>query len=108
MHRYSITWVPPQYLFQRGLDPAQFLKELAGLGTVTHVTLDAGRLPALAELNPELCYLGWTLDLETAKDLKVIEAVFDFVREDSTLTIVDNPVEAHAAAACPKRGEAIG
>jgi two-component system chemotaxis sensor kinase CheA len=107
MHRYSITWVPPQYLFQRGLDPAQFLKELAGLGTVTHVTLDACRLPALAELNPELCYLGWTLDLETAKDLKVIEAVFDFVREDSTLTIVDHPVEAHTAGIA-RNGEAVG
>ena len=108
MHRYSITWVPPQYLFQRGLDPAQFLKELAGLGTVTHVTLDAGRLPALAELNPELCYLGWTLDLETAKDLKVIEAVFDFVREDSTLTIVDHPVEAHTAGIATETAKPLG
>lgn len=95
MHRYTITWVPPGYLFQRGLDPGQFIKELAGLGTLTHLVLDASRLPALAELDAELCYLGWTLDLETVKDLKVIEAVFDFVREDSILTIVESPVAEH-------------
>ena len=41
---------------------------------------------------PNNATLGWTIELDTAKDLKVIEAVFDFVREDSTLTIVDRQV----------------
>lgn len=95
MHRYTMTWVPPGYLFQRGLDPGQFIKELAGLGTLTNLVLDASRLPALTELDAELCYLGWTFDLETVKDLKVIEAVFDFVRDDSILTIVESPAAVH-------------
>jgi two-component system chemotaxis sensor kinase CheA len=107
-HRFTITWAPPRYLFQRGLDPAQFLKELAGLGTVTHLALDAGRLPVLTELDPEQCYLGWTLELETGKDLKVIDTVFDFVREDSTLTIVDNPVETHGTAAVSDGAKPLG
>ncbi|MBX3349250.1 MAG: chemotaxis protein CheA [Nitrospira sp.] len=90
-HHFTITWVPPRYLFQRGLDPVQFIKELGDLGSVTSVTLDPSRLPTLKDLDPEQCYLGWTIELDTVKDLKVIEAVFDFVREDSTLTIVDTP-----------------
>ncbi|MCS6328131.1 MAG: chemotaxis protein CheA [Nitrospira sp.] len=90
-HHYTITWMPPQYLFQRGLDPTQFIKELGELGRVKIMSLDTSRLPSLKELDPEQCYLGWTLKLDTVKDLKVIEAVFDFVREDSTLTIVDQP-----------------
>lgn len=90
-HHFTITWVPPRYLFQRGLDPVQFIKELGDLGSVTSVTLDPSRLPALKDLDPEQCYLGWTIEMDTVKDLKVIEAVFDFVREDSTLTIVDTP-----------------
>jgi len=90
-HHYTITWDPPSYLFQRGLDPTQFIKELGELGRVKIVSLDTSRLPGLKELDPEQCYLGWTLELETVKDLKVIEAVFDFVREDSRLTIVDQP-----------------
>jgi two-component system chemotaxis sensor kinase CheA len=60
------------------LDPAHFIKELGDLGAVTSVTLDPSRLPALAEMDPEQCYLGWTIEMDTAKDLKVIEAVFDF------------------------------
>ena len=91
-HHFTLTWIPPRYLFQRGLDPTQFIKELGELGSVTSVTLDASRLPAFKDLDPEQCYLGWTIELDTAKDLKVIEAVFDFVREDSTLTIVDRQV----------------
>jgi len=90
-HHYTITWDPPQYLFQRGLDPTQFIKELGELGRVKIVSLDTSRLPGLKELDPEQCYLGWMLELDTVKDLKVIEAVFDFVREDSRLTIVDQP-----------------
>ncbi len=90
-HHYTLTWVPPQYLFQRGLDPTQFIKELGELGRVKIVSLDTSRLPKLKELDPEQCYLGWALELDTVKDVTVIEAVFDFVREDSTLTIVDQP-----------------
>jgi len=108
MHRFAITWVPPRYLFQRGLDPAQFIKELAGLGSLTHMSLDDSRLPAVAELDPEQCYLAWTLELETAKDLKVVDAVFDFVREDSTLTIADHPVEKHASDAASEAPKPLG
>ena len=98
-HHFTITWVPPRYLFQRGLDPVQFIKELGDLGSVTSVILDPSRLPALAEFDPEQCYLGWTIEMDTVKDLKVIEAVFDFVREDSTLTIVDTPAPAEESQA---------
>lgn len=71
-HHYTITWLPPRYLFQPGLDPTQFIKELGELGCVTIVSLDASRLPSLKELNPEQCYLGWTIELDTVKDLKII------------------------------------
>ncbi len=98
-HHFTITWLPPRYLFQRGLDPTQFIKELGELGSVTSVTLDSSRLPTLKDLDPEQCYLGWTIELDTAKDLKVIETVFDFVREDSTLTIVDRPLATDSSSA---------
>lgn len=84
---YRIAWTPPDWLFQRGLDPLQFMKELRSLGDLTQITLDASRLPNLSEIDPEKCYLSWEMHLSTAKDVKTIEAVFDFVREDSVLTI---------------------
>jgi two-component system, chemotaxis family, sensor kinase CheA len=84
---YRITWIPPGWLFQRGLDPLQVLRELRNLGNLTEVVIDMSRLPNLDEIDPEKCYLSWEMRLTTGKDQKVIEAVFEFVREDSTLTI---------------------
>ncbi|MBI5671974.1 MAG: chemotaxis protein CheA [Nitrospirae bacterium] len=84
---YLITWTPPEWLFRRGLDPLQITKELCDLGNLTDVTLDVSRLPHLAEIDPETCYLSWSMRLTTGKDLNVIESVFEFVREDSRLTI---------------------
>jgi two-component system chemotaxis sensor kinase CheA len=84
---FLINWTPPEWLFQRGLDPLQVMKELGDLGTLSQVAVDASRLPDLAEMDPERCYLSWSMRLTTGKDRQVVDAVFEFVREDSVLTI---------------------
>lgn len=84
---FSITWTPPGWLFQRGLDPLQVVKELRSIGTLTEVVMDQSQLPELTEIDPEKCYLSWRMQLTTAKDLKAIEKVFEFVREESKLVI---------------------
>ncbi len=84
---FTIAWTPPEWLFQRGLDPLQIFKELANLGTLSRVTVDTTKLPELATMDPERCYLSWTMQLETAKDRQVLDAVFEFVRENSVLVI---------------------
>ena len=86
-HGYAIDWTPPDWLFQRGLDPLQIMRELKSLGNLTEVVMDLSRLPDLAEIDAEKCYLSWHIKLASAKEKKVIEAVFDFVREDSKLVI---------------------
>ena len=88
-HRYTIAWAPPAWLFQRGLDQLQIFKELGNLGTLSEVTVETSKLPDLASIDPEVCYLSWTMKLETAKNKNVVEAVFEFVREDSQLTIIE-------------------
>ncbi|WHZ25209.1 MAG: Signal transduction histidine kinase CheA [Nitrospira sp.] len=89
---YVITWTPPEWLFQRGLDPLQTFKELKSIGVLTGITLDMSRLPDLDCIDPEKCYLSWTMQLTTGKNLKVIESIFEFIREDNTLSI--EPVKA--------------
>jgi len=84
---FHIAWTPPEWLFQRGLDPLQIFKELANLGTLSRVTVDTTKLPELATMDPERCYLSWTMQLETAKDRQVLDSVFEFVRENSVLVI---------------------
>ena len=91
-HIYTIAWTPPDWLFQRGLDPLQIFKELANLGTLSQVIVDTTKLPDLAAMDPEKCYLSWTMKLETVKDQQVVDAVFEFVREDSQLVINESPV----------------
>jgi len=86
-HVYSIAWTPPDWLFQRGLDPLQIFKELANLGTLSKIAVDTAKLPDLAVMDPEKCYLSWTMKLETVKARQVVDAVFEFVREDSHLVI---------------------
>ena len=84
---FLIAWTPPAWLFQRGLDPLQIFKELSNLGTLSQVMVDTSKLPDLATIDPETCYLSWTMKLETVKGREVVDAVFEFVREDSLLTI---------------------
>jgi len=87
MHRFVIHWTPPAFLFQRGLDPQQIFKELGDLGTISEMHLDSSHVPDLVAMDPEQCYLAWTLTVETAKSKEVVEGVFEFVREDSVLSI---------------------
>lgn len=94
VHHFAIAWTPPSWLFQRGLDPLQVFKELAGLGVLSNVIVDSSKLPNIAEMDPESCYLKWTMELATAKEQAVVDAVFEFVREDSVLTVEKVEVKA--------------
>ncbi|MBI3608240.1 MAG: chemotaxis protein CheA [Nitrospirae bacterium] len=87
--RYRIAWTPPDDVFQRGLDPARILQELADLGTVNSVTADLARVPDLQAIDPERCYLSWSIELETGSVVRDVESVFEFVREGSVLAITD-------------------
>ncbi len=93
LRRFTIRWTPPAFLFQRGLDPQQIFKELGDLGTVSDVQLDVSRLPDLSGMDPEQCYLSWTLTLATAKSKEIVAGVFEFIREDSVLSIEEGEAQ---------------
>ena len=105
LQQYTIAWMPPVWLFQRGLDPLQIFNELGSLGTLSEVIVDTSRLPDLATIDPEICYFSWTMKLETAENRSVVEAVFEFVREDSRLVVSENTVsgsESQVSSSIPK------
>lgn len=87
LHRFRITWAAPTWLFQRGLDPIRMIGELEELGTIVSRQLDTSRFPVFESLDPESCYLTWSLELETPKEQAVVEGVFDFVRDGGELHI---------------------
>jgi two-component system chemotaxis sensor kinase CheA len=84
--RWEISFKPHQELLARGNDPLRMLRELASLGTVTtRVSLDS--LPALDQLDSQVCYLSWTLELEGAASEQQIRDVFDWAEGDCELAI---------------------
>jgi two-component system chemotaxis sensor kinase CheA len=91
LRRVTIDWTPGPTLFQRGLDPVQIVKELEPLGRVQTILRGLQGLPSLADLEPERCYLAWTFILDTAASDQAIADVFEFVREDSQMTIETRP-----------------
>jgi two-component system, chemotaxis family, sensor kinase CheA len=57
------------------------LRELGKLGR-TEITPDPSHLPALDRMDPGLCYLSWSILLDTDQPRAAIEEVFEFVADD--------------------------
>ena len=74
-------------IFKSGIDPLMIIEDLAALGEVETRRIDHARLPSLADMDPEKCYLAWDLTLRTGRPLSEVEGVFLFVRDDCKLRI---------------------
>ncbi len=93
---YAIRVTPHPDALRAGLDPIPLLRELIGLGEHVRTVIDALALPSLARLDPERCYLAWTVYERTTRPRTDLEAVFAFARDNLHVTI--EPVEAAAPA----------
>ncbi|MGB8602605.1 MAG: chemotaxis protein CheA [Rhizomicrobium sp.] len=76
---------PPQAL-RNGTRPLVMFDELRVLGQV-EIIAQTSEIPALDSLNPQDCYLAWSITLTTDKSLSVIEDVFSFDALSMDLTI---------------------
>ena len=72
-----------------GMDPVPFLDFLGNLGTVVAVATMGGQLPELALFDPEVCYLGFEVTMRTQADSAAILDVFEFVRDESDIRVID-------------------
>jgi len=77
----------PQVL-RGGMDPLSFIRYLSSLGEILAIETIPDALPAAAEMDPESCYLGFEIRLQTRASKADIERVFDFCREDCELRIL--------------------
>ncbi len=86
-------------LLQYGFDPASFVRYLGKLGQVQHIYLLHNDMPAWADFQAELCYLGLELDLKTEASKADIESVFEFIQELAQIRILppDSKVEDYLA-----------
>ncbi len=75
-------------VLRNGMDPLSFVRYLATLGRIAHLASVLENLPRGGDFDPETCYLGIELDLETEADRQTLEDVFEFVREDSQIQLL--------------------
>ena len=73
---------------RNGLDPLSFLRYLPTVGDITSLATLTERVPALEQLDPEGCHLGFEIRLRSAADKSAIEKVFEFALDDCELRIV--------------------
>jgi two-component system, chemotaxis family, sensor kinase CheA len=78
-------------VLRNGMDPASFLRYLASIGQIVSLRLCADAMPALEQMDPEACYLGFEVQVCGVAGKQAIEDVFEFVREDCKLRIEAPP-----------------
>ena len=83
---YRVRFRPHPGLFEDGTNPLGILAELRALGRCEIVARAEG-VPALEDLAPERCHLGWDLTLTTDAALAAIRDVFIFVEDRSEVRI---------------------
>ena len=85
---YRIRFVPGLHVIATGNEPARIIRELKTLGQLS-LTLHTDAVPDFYSLDPELCYLSWslTLTLNEQATLAAIHEVFEWVVDESTVTI---------------------
>ena len=102
LREWHIQFSPSPDILQTGNEPLRMFRELAEFGPL-EVTALPQELPAFTSLEPESCYLAWQLRLRADVERAVIEEVFEWVAEESTLeiTALDKPSAVSEANAEP-------
>jgi two-component system, chemotaxis family, sensor kinase CheA len=83
---WRIHFRPYRELLARGNDPLRMLRELAELGELA-VRVDSQMLPPFADVNPQDCYLAWSLELPGEVTEEAIKQVFEWAEGDCDLTL---------------------
>jgi len=84
---WQVRFVPSPQILCQGMDPVLVLRDLARLGEVLKVEADLSRLPALAGLQVDCCYLAWSVELASDRTEAEIRDAFAFVEEGAAIEI---------------------
>jgi two-component system chemotaxis sensor kinase CheA len=83
---WQIAFNPHRDMLRTGNDPLRIIRELSELGQL-EVAADLNFLPALDDLDPEDCFLSWTLKLRGNVSRHQIDEVFAWVEDDCDMAI---------------------
>ena len=77
-----------QDVLRNGLDPLAIVRYLSMLGVVEQIVTITEQVPALDDIDPESCYLGYEIAFRSNAEKAAIESAFEFVSEDSRVRIL--------------------
>ncbi|MFN3656051.1 MAG: chemotaxis protein CheA [Pseudolabrys sp.] len=89
---YRIVFRPKPDMLKKASEPLHLIRELRKLGTLD-LTAETDALPALAKLEADRAYIGWSATLHTDAKREQIEEIFDFVSGDCELEIAPLDME---------------
>jgi two-component system, chemotaxis family, sensor kinase CheA len=97
---WAIRFEPVPDLLRLRNEPTRMFAELQRLGEL-RAQADLSRLPALEEMDPEACYLSWTLELDGDIAQPQLNDIFDWVDARCKLELTPrvNPAAVAAVAA---------
>ncbi|WP_210395679.1 chemotaxis protein CheA [Motiliproteus sediminis] len=75
-------------VFRNGMEPLSFIRYLGQLGRITSIQPVVDRIPCLEQLDPESCFIGFEIDFDSDTDKQTIMDVFEFVADDSRISIL--------------------
>jgi two-component system chemotaxis sensor kinase CheA len=100
---FQIRYAPDAASIKNGHRPDLLLAELAGLGSMTY-TIDASAVPALGDMDPQMCYLVWHVTLTAKASLEDVQSVFVFL-EDTEFEISEQTDTSTPASDTPRAEE---
>ena len=83
---WLVKFTPIPEIVKRGNDPALLIREVVLLGE-TKITVDTSKLPDWKEIDPQLCYLSWKIELKGNVEKETILEIFEWVELDCTLEV---------------------
>lgn len=84
---WAIEFHPDEGVLRTGNDPLKLIRALADVGTIASVKSQI-KFPEFTAMDPELCYLGWTILVEAGSaDEEKLREVFEWVEDEAKIEI---------------------
>ncbi|MFL0809576.1 MAG: chemotaxis protein CheA [Agarilytica sp.] len=84
---WSIDFIPNDSVLLTGNDPLKLIRTLSDIGTVCSIKTHI-KLPEFTAMNPEHCYLGWTILVDAkSTDEPALREVFEWVEDEAHIEI---------------------
>ena len=89
LNRYwHISLRPTRDLLRHGMDPYSFITYLKKFGVIRNLAVVSDPLPDIGSIEPEECYIGFEIDLDTNASKEEIAGAFEFMGDDCLVRIL--------------------